>query len=122
MSVSSSAGSALCCSLATRIASCAAASRPAGSAKCVGSGAITDETRLPWVPCCSSVRMDTGTAASSGPVGQRIVFLQPGAQRAGAQRHHDVVDGDAGGVLDRLDLREREAGERPTPVRTECSC
>jgi hypothetical protein len=48
-----------------------------------------------------------------------IVFLQPGAQRAGAQRHHDVIDGDTGGVFDRLDFRKRDAGEGPAPMRAD---
>ena len=74
MSVSRSAGSALCCSLATRIPSCTAASRAAGSAKCVGSEVMTAETRLPWVPFCSSVRMDTGTDATSGRSGRASCF------------------------------------------------
>ncbi len=35
----------------------------------VGIGAIMVETRLPWVPFCSSVRTETGTAATSGASG-----------------------------------------------------
>src|SRR5271156_3259703 len=88
MSVSSSAGSALCCSLAARIASCTAASRPAGSAKLVGSAAMTDETRLPWAPFCSSVRMDTGTAVSSGPSGRASCFC---SQTRSAPAHSAIT-------------------------------
>ena len=96
------------------------ASRSAGSARCVGSGAM--HRRRPGCrgcPVCSSVRIETGTAATSGPAGNASWSCSQRAQRAGAQRHHDVVDGDAGGVLDRLDLGERHAAERPAPVRAD---
>jgi len=40
------------------------------------------------------------------------VFLQPDAQRAGAQRHHNIVDGDTGGVVgDRKRARIERDGE-----------
>ena len=45
------------------------------------------------------------------------MFLEPRAQPAGAHRHHDVVDGRAERVLDRLDRLERRRSERETSVR-----
>src|SRR3954447_15980128 len=68
-SVSRSAGRALCRSLALRRSSWVRRRRSAGSGSSVGIGTIIIETRLPYVPCCSSVRTDMGTIATSGSSG-----------------------------------------------------
>jgi len=51
------------------MASCMAASRLAGSDRLVGSGASIIDTWLPYLPFWSCVRTETGTAATSGAVG-----------------------------------------------------
>ena len=74
------------------------AAQPLGRVVERGSGSGGQHQRDPVAAACpsaSSVRTDTGTAATSGPSRQRVVVEQPAPQRAGAQRHHDVVDGDA---------------------------
>ena len=61
---------------------------------------------------CDSSRTETGTVASSELDGQLAAVLEVGAQRTAGDRQDDVVDGGAGGLLDRLDVVEAHVGER----------
>ncbi len=76
-------------------------------------------------PCCrsepssSSTRTDTGQVAISGLLGKLPALDQVVPQRAGAHREDDVVDLHPEGVLDRLGLVQREAGERDRAVRAD---
>ena len=69
-SVSRSAGSARWRCLALISSSWVRIRRRSGSGSSVGIGTIIIDTRLPKVPCCSSVRTDTGTIATSGSSGR----------------------------------------------------
>ena len=75
------------------------------------------DTRLVHFSVSSPVRIDTGTMAMSGWSGQGVVLLEPRAQPAGADRHHDVVHGGAERVLDVLDERERRGPVGEAAVR-----
>ena len=70
------------------------------------------DTLLPCVPRSSSSRTETGTTAISGSAGSASQARQVVAQGAGADGQHDVVDLDVERLLDRLDVVEREPGER----------
>jgi len=60
---------AFCCSLAMTVLAWITSSRSTGSSRSVASEVNIIDTWLPWVPCWSSVRTDTGTMATSGPSG-----------------------------------------------------
>ena len=97
---------------AAALASRIACSRSSGSAM-----SLARLTRIidAWVfiSVLPGSRRLTGTPASSGFGGQRVDVGQVVAQRAGADRQHDVVDRDpvALGDAPRLGQRQRQAGE-----------
>ncbi len=76
-----------------------------GSVIPTGSGAHIAATWLPSAPRSTSARTDTGTIAfSTTLVGVVAVQAHVAPERAGDGRQHDVVDGPAERVLDRLEL------------------
>src|SRR3954454_9258852 len=86
-SVRGSAGRALWRSLALRSSSCVRRRRSAASGSSVGIGTIIIETRLPNVPCCSSVRTDMGTIATSGSAGS----ASPASSHRGTAPAHSAT-------------------------------
>ena len=104
MSTSASAGTSSNC----RLAACIAARQRATRFKRVGlvGRQLGDQRRHPVGPRIGLVAGADGHRdhRPQRPVGQRVVAQQVGAQATGADRHDDVVDRAARGLLDRLML------------------
>ena len=74
---------------------------------------------MPSSPCCSSARTDTGhsTRSRRSSTSSPRAVEQP-VQSAADAGEHDVVDGAADRLADRLDLGERDAHDRQQAVPT----
>ena len=112
--------------LVARLGDAAASRAPSSAARAwsatsVGIGTIIAPTRLPNVPICSGVRTDTGTIETSGSSGSSSRSSRYSRTAVAHERHDDVVDGDAGLVLDRLDPVERQRAEAEAPVRRDAA-
>src|SRR6266550_212028 len=83
-----------------------------GSAMYTGSGPRITTMRLPISPRSFAARTDTGTSARSSPAARD----QEGAQGAGHDREHDVVDRPAEGVLDGLVVLQAVTDPVEAPV------
>ena len=81
-STSHDAGSGWYRCFAATIALVTSASRAAGSARCVGSGASMTETWFPASFACSGVRTDSGTSVTSGWSGSASWSTASGAWRS----------------------------------------
>ena len=117
MSVSAVAGTRSICRFAAFIASWHRRTRSSGSAQFVGQ--FGDDARHPVGPRVFLVA-GADRHRHHRPqrlVGQGVVLDQVLAQRAGTDRHHDVVDRASGGVLERLDVVERRRTHREPAVR-----
>ena len=93
--------------LLPRIDSLIVSSRFAGSSTSVARLHRMLPTMLPPLSASSAVRRLTGTIATSGASGSACSIQQVVAQRTGAHREDDVVDGHAGGLLDGFDPVQR---------------
>ena len=116
VSWSSCAGSALWRSLATRSASCVSRRRSTGSAIVREQRHAHHPNPVPEGPPLLLGPHRHGHLRDERLIRQLLVLDQPSTDRAGADRHYDVVDRAAVRVLDRLDLVERQSAERESPM------